>query len=112
MPERHELVIARIVAYGQRSAPSRHFTTSVPAAFQMIGERRKFLPCRRSIKTTDPHVDRMNGATAQQRNNFVPEFLQIQTLLHKLGMILRHVDCIRITEKIRRMKHKDVEGVA
>ncbi len=42
----------------------------------------EFRSCGCAIETSDAHIDRMNGAAAQERDDFITELLQLQTLLH------------------------------
>ena len=54
----------------------------------------------------------MDLPSAQQLDNAVADFLQPQRPLHYLPMIARHGDHVLTAQKVRRVQHVDVQGVA
>ena len=66
----------------------------------------------RAVEAADPHVDRVDLATADQRHQVVARALQRQPALDRLWGVARELDGAVVPEEVGRMEHVDVEGVA
>src|SRR5262249_11685559 len=67
---------------------------------------------RRLVEATDPDVDRVDFASADDAHQFVAGLLQRETLPDYLGVVLGHLERALVAEEVGRVQHVDMEGVA
>src|SRR6266700_3670906 len=112
MAQRNKLVVLLETWKGQLRGPAYRFQRSVPPPLQLLCELAKFLLRRHLIKAANTHVDGMNLPATQERDNGIASLLHVQAALHNVGVVLRHVHGIRIAQKVGRMEHVDMQGMA
>ena len=110
--QRHELVVALAIGKIEAGHPAHRRQRDVARALQRLDQRAQLASRRRAIEAADPHVHRMDRATAEQLQDFVADLLQLQTLAHDVAMVLRHLDRALVAEEVGRVQHVDVQRVA
>ena len=112
MPQRHELIVALEVWEIETGGPAHRVEGRLARPFQPLGKRFEFALARRAVEAADPHIDRMDLASAEQRHDLVAGLLQRQPALHDIAVVARHLDRAGVAEEVGRVQHVDVQRVA
>ena len=110
--ERDELVIGRKVGKRKAGHEPDEPDGDIAPRLQLLREGPEVVLRGRLVEASDPHVDRVDLAPADDGDDLVPQLLQLQALRDDLGVVLRHVDRALVAEEIGRVKHGDVQDVA
>src|SRR5271157_2001455 len=101
MAESHELVVADKFRKREARCPAQRFDRLIARMLQRLGRRRQFGAARNSIEPADARIYRMDLATSEQTQELIAGLLERQRALHRVAMIARHRDRIRVAEEVR-----------
>jgi hypothetical protein len=112
MAQRNELVIALELGKREFRRPARGLDRDVPRALQFLHERPEVSSRGHAVEPAHADVHGVDLAPAEQAHQRIPGFLQGEPAPHRIAMLARHLDRVRIAQKIRRMQHHHVQRVA
>src|SRR6266702_6751546 len=112
VPKSHELIVLLKVRERQLRHPAHRLQRYLTSQLELLHQRPELLFFRNLVKPAHAHIDRMDLSSADERHDGIARLLHLQSAFDEIGIILRHAYRVGIAEKVRRVQHVDVQGMA
>jgi hypothetical protein len=100
MPQSDKLVVALAIREIERRDPAHGLERCLARPFEPFGKRLELAPARRTVKSADAHINRVDFAPAEQRQDLVADSLQREPPPDGIAVIMGHLDRAIVAEEV------------